>query len=133
MARGRRHASGRSDITVRIEGLDRLRDRLAELAPEVQAALLRAVKESAEDVQRETLLNVRKDSGNLQRKLDIRYEQGGLRAEVGWFDRDAYYARFQEFGTKSIPARPALTPAIEAERNRIRERISVEIRRELGL
>ncbi|WP_033818883.1 HK97-gp10 family putative phage morphogenesis protein [Kitasatospora sp. MBT63] len=135
MARGRRPPGGgtRSGLTVSIEGLERLRPRLSELAEEIVTALRKAVRESAEDVRRETLLNVRKDTGTLQRKLDIRYKAEGLRAEVGWFDRDAYYAAFQEFGTKSITARPALGPAIEAERNRIKDRLSDELRRELGL
>jgi HK97 gp10 family phage protein len=137
MARGRRPRGGgggaRTGITVEIQGLDHLADQLDELPQKVKEALLRAVRESAEDVQRETLVNVRKDSGRLQRKLKIRYKAKGLRAEVGWFDQDAYYAWFQEHGTRSIPARPALGPAIEAERHRIRERVSAEIRRELGL
>lgn len=128
-----RGGAGRSGLTVRIEGLERLRARLEELPAEVTAALQRAVKESAEDVRRETLLNVRKDSGQLQRDLDIRYGAGGLRAEVGWFKREDYYAHFHEFGTRSIPARPALGPAIEGERGRIRDRISAELKKELGL
>jgi HK97 gp10 family phage protein len=134
MARQRPSGSGaRGGITIRIEGLDHLADRLKDMPEQVTAALRRAVKESAEDIKRETLLNVRKDTGNLQRKLAIRYEQEGLRAEVGWFDRDDYYAHFHEFGTKSIPARPALGPAVEAERGKIRDRLTDELRRELGL
>lgn len=135
MARGRRPAGGDSGsgLTVSITGLDHLAERLEDLPDQIRTALLRAVKESAEDVQRETLLNVRKDSGDLQRHLKIRYEKKGLRAKVGWFNDADYYARFNEFGTVSIRARPALRPAIEAERGRIRERISDEIRKELGL
>lgn len=135
MARGRRPSGGgaRSGITIEIEGLDRLRERLEQLPEAIKAALLRAVKESAEDIKRETLLNVRHNTGNLQRELDIRYKSGGLRAEVGWFNRPDYYAAFNEFGTKSIPAKPALGPAVEAERGKIRERLSEELRRELGL
>jgi HK97 gp10 family phage protein len=135
MARGRRPRGGgaRTGLTVEIEGLDRLAERLDELPDQIREALLRAVRESAEDVQRETLLNVPRRTGLLQRRLTIRYKNKGLRAEVGWFAADAYYAWFHEFGTKSIPARPALGPAIEAERHRIRDRIAAEIRQELGL
>ncbi len=63
--------------------------------------------------------------------MDIRYRDGGLRAEVGWFDRPDYYAAFHEFGTRSIPARPALGPAIEAERRVLPERIAAIIREAL--
>ncbi|MFE2106638.1 HK97-gp10 family putative phage morphogenesis protein [Kitasatospora sp. NPDC059463] len=133
MARGRRPAGGgaRSGLTVQIHGLERLVEQLEAMPERVQAALRRVVKESAEDVQRETLLNVRKDTGFLQRALDIRYSSNSLKAEVGWFNRDSYYAAFHEFGTKSISAKPALGPAIEGERNRIRDRVIAEVNKEL--
>lgn len=126
-----RPSRGRDGITVEITGLDRLADRIGELSEEILAAARKAVKESAEDVQRETLLNVRKDTGNLQRWLKVRYRKEGLHAEVGWFNKAAYYAWFHEFGTKTIKANPALGPAIEAERHRIGDRISDEVRRAL--
>ncbi|MGW2547494.1 HK97-gp10 family putative phage morphogenesis protein [Kitasatospora sp. NPDC001574] len=133
MARGRRPTGGgaRSGLTVQVHGLERLIGQLEAMPDAVQAAGRRVVKESAVDVQRETLLNVRKNEGTLQRTLDIRYSRGGLKAEVGWFDPNSYYAAFHEFGTKSISAKPALGPAIEGERNRIRERVITEINEEL--
>ncbi|MET9396282.1 HK97-gp10 family putative phage morphogenesis protein [Kitasatospora sp. NPDC002965] len=135
MARGRRPPAGggaRSGLTVQVHGLERLVERLREMPDEIQTVMRRVVRESAIDVQRETLLNVRKDTGKLQRTLDIRYTNDGLKAEVGWFERDSFYAAFQEFGTKSIPARPALGPAIEGERNRIRDRLIAELNQALG-
>ncbi|MFD9064185.1 HK97-gp10 family putative phage morphogenesis protein [Kitasatospora purpeofusca] len=133
MARGRRPAGGgsRSGLTVQVHGLEQLVKQLEAMPDQVQAALRRVVEESAEDVRREALLNVRKNTGTLQRTLDIRYSHNNLRAEVGWFNRDSFYAAFQEFGTKSIPARPALGPAIEGERNRIRERVVTELNEQL--
>lgn len=126
-----RPSRGRDGITVDLSGLDGLADKLAGLPDEILAAAREAVRESAEDVQRETLLNVRKDTGQLQRDLKIRYRKSGLLAQIGWFDRRSFYAWFHEFGTSSIPARPALGPAIEAERQHIGKRVADAIRRVL--
>ncbi|MCX4686764.1 HK97 gp10 family phage protein [Kitasatospora purpeofusca] len=114
-------------MTVQVHGLDALVRQLKAMPEQLQDVMRRVVKESAADVQRETLLNVRRDTGKLQNDLATRYTDGGLRAEVGWFNRTDFYAWFNEVGTKSIPAKPALGPAIEGERNRIRDRAVTEI------
>lgn len=116
-------------IRVQVEGGDRLRRRLEDLEPELIEACKDAIAASAEQVQRETAASVRVDSGRLRRTVRIRYGAGGLIAQVGWFDADSYYAVFHEFGTSSIPAQPALQPALEGERNELPDRIRTEIRR----
>ncbi len=118
-------------ITVEIQGLDLLRQRLDELPEEVLAALRKAVKDAALEVKNDTLRKVPIHSGNLLNSLDIRYEDGGLKAEVGWFDRKDYYANYVEFGTRSMPAQPSLGPASEEERRRYVTRITHEVRRAL--
>ncbi|GAA2985312.1 HK97-gp10 family putative phage morphogenesis protein [Streptomyces fulvorobeus] len=113
----------------RIVGLEQLRDRLAELEPELMEASKRAVEASAEAVQEDTRQNVRVKSGNLRDKVAVHYSSNHLKAQVGWKDRDDWYAAAQEFGTKSIPAHPALGPALEAERARFEERLRAEVER----
>jgi len=120
-----------SPITVEIEGLERLRGQLEALAPEIRAACMKALKESAEAVSADTKANVRKDTGNLQESVKERYENNNLRAEVGWWDEDDTYAVYSELGTRKMPAKPALGPALEAERNKIGDRIKAEVRRVL--
>ncbi|MFE2936665.1 HK97-gp10 family putative phage morphogenesis protein [Streptomyces sp. NPDC059278] len=117
--------------TVRIEGMDRLRRRLDELAPVIIAAAKKAVAESAEEVQADARRGVRVDTGNLRNKVAIHYENEGLKAEVGWKDRHDWYAALHEHGTRRIPARPALGPAIEAERSKFADRIRAEVRKVL--
>ncbi|KLL11582.1 MULTISPECIES: HK97-gp10 family putative phage morphogenesis protein [Protofrankia] len=119
--------------TVRIEGLDRLARRLADLGNEVNEAVRRAVRTTAEEVRRDTQAQVRVDTGGLLHNVDIEYEQDGLVAEVGWLgDRTPYYyAAFHEEGTAKIRKRPALRPAAEAAREVLKEQLRVEIRREL--
>jgi HK97 gp10 family phage protein len=123
--------AGRSTTRVEIVGMDRLRARLAELAPQIEAAAAKAVKESAEAVKAGTKQNVRVDSGNLRDSIDIKYENSGLQAEVGWRDRDDRYASLHEHGTRRIPANPVLGPALEAERTKLPDRIAAELRRVL--
>ena len=122
---------GSSPITVEIVGLDRLRSQLGDLPPEIRAACFKALKESAEAVVADTKQNVRVDSRNLQESVKARYENNRLRAEVGWWDDDDGYATYQEHGTRKFPAKPALGPALEAERNKIGGRIAGEVRRVL--
>ncbi|MFJ3597900.1 HK97-gp10 family putative phage morphogenesis protein [Streptomyces sp. NPDC090126] len=117
---------------MQIEGLDALRDQLADLTPTIRAAGFKALKDSAEAIRADAARGVRVDSGNLRNSAKARFYNSQLRAEIGWWDRDDFYAILHEFGTRKIPARPALGPAIEAERTRIAARIQAEVRRALG-
>ncbi|MBK5994909.1 HK97-gp10 family putative phage morphogenesis protein [Streptomyces microflavus] len=122
----------RSGMTVEILGTSRLRGRLEDLSDEIVQALQKAVKESAEAVASDTRRDVAKDSHNLERKVDIKYDPGhGLNATVGWHDPEDYYARFLEVGTRRAPAQPALGPALEAERARYRGRLTEAVRQAL--
>ncbi|MFB7225238.1 HK97-gp10 family putative phage morphogenesis protein [Streptomyces sp. NPDC056227] len=115
-----------------IQGLDALRDRLDELGPTIRAAAFKALKESAEAVRSDAAQNVRVDTRNLQRSVKARFENNRLRAEIGWWDQDDKYATFLEHGTRRIPARPVLGPALEAERAKIAARIQAEVRRAMS-
>ncbi|MEU1219225.1 HK97-gp10 family putative phage morphogenesis protein [Streptomyces microflavus] len=130
--RGRGGGTRSSGITVSIEGLDALRDQLADLTPTIRAAGFKALQDSAEAIRSDASGGVRVDSGNLQRSAKARFHNSRLRAEIGWWDTDDRYVIFHEFGTRKIPARPVLGPAIEAERTKIAARIQAEVRRALS-
>lgn len=59
-----------------------------------------------------------------------------LRIKIYAGSKDAYYARFQEFGTKNMPAHPFFYPAWKAKRAEfrklIRDRVRAAIRKEFG-
>lgn len=137
MARRRRGGGGRgggtrsTGVTVQIEGLDRLRDQLDDLTPTIRAAAFKALKESAEAIRSDASAGVRVKSGNLRNSAKARFHNNQLRAEIGWWDNDDLYAILHEFGTRKIPARPALGPAAAAERSRIADRLRAEVRRAL--
>ncbi|PWJ07918.1 hypothetical protein DKG34_10975 [Streptomyces sp. NWU49] len=128
----RRHPRGgarSSGITVTIEGLPELRQRLEQLPTEVKAACFRALKASGGAIVDGVKGRVKVDSGNLHSSVKARYENNRLRAEIGWWDRDDEYAVWQEFGTKSMPANPSLGPALEEEKQHLPGRLREEIRR----
>lgn len=116
---------------VTVVGLGRLRRRLADLDDEIHTGAANAVTEAAEAVRDEARDAVRVDTGALRRGLKAFVDEGALSADVGWRDPDLYYAQYQEFGTSSISANPALTAAAEAERGRFPGRVTEDVRREI--
>jgi HK97 gp10 family phage protein len=123
-----RSSGGGGAMSVNLQGLDQLREKLAELAPGLIEAARKTVKESAEAVRDETKRDVVVDSGNLRDSADIQYEDEGLRAEIGWRDRDDWYASLREYGTRRRSAVPVLGPALEKERAKIEDRLKANVR-----
>jgi len=121
----------RRRATVTITGLARLRQRLEDLPEEIRQALVKGVRESAEAVRDDVQRNVPADTGNLRESVDIRYREGGLVADVGWFEPADFYAAFVEYGTRRQPAQPSLHPALQRERGRYAARLTDEVRRVL--
>ncbi len=108
---------------IRVEGADQLRRQLAELPERIRKAARAAIADAAAAVQADAQAEVPVESGALRAGIQTRITGDGLSAEVGVFDRDLYYGAFIEFGTSSIPARPFMTPAAEAERAELSDRI----------
>lgn len=121
----------RRRAAVTITGVARLRQRLEDLPEEIRQALVKGVKESAEAVRDDVQRSVAADTGNLRESVDIRYREGGLVADVGWFDQSDFYAAFVEYGTRRQPAQPSLHPALQRERGRYAARLTDEVRRVL--
>ena len=121
---------------VRVNGLSRLKQRLQDMPDQIKESMVEAVKESAEavrdDVKRNVPVDTRGgDSHHLKDAVDIRYREGGLVADVGWFGPQNSYATYVEFGTRSRPAQPSLYAALERERGRFAARLTDEVRRAL--
>lgn len=135
-SRRRRHpraSGGRSGISVSVEGADRLQRQLEELSGELYEAVDTAIQEAADAIAEDTRRRVQVDTGNLKRSVAVRTDTGPvIRADIGWFDRSDDYAVWQEFGTRSMPARPALGPAANAEKRNIPARIQAAVRRVSG-
>jgi HK97 gp10 family phage protein len=57
------------------------------------------------------------DTGRLKSAIGSSRVVSGLQGSVGITDREAFYWRFVEFGTRRMSARPFFRPAAEQERN----------------
>lgn len=141
--------------TVHIEGLQALGQALSGLKADMQKKAARqAVAAGAGVVRAAARRTAPVDTGNLSKAVimkrvprtklteeylvavrhgktsDIRKAKAGDRTAMG---KDAYYARFIEFGTVKMPARPFMAPALSenvekastAMRERLRKRIAV--------
>lgn len=121
---------------VRVTGIARTKQRLQGLPDEIRDSVVEAVKDAAEavrdDVKRNVPFDTRGgDSHHLKDAVDIRFREGGLVADVGWFGPENSYATYVEFGTRRRPAQPSLYPALERERGRFEARLTEEVRRAL--
>jgi HK97 gp10 family phage protein len=108
-------------VNIEIEGLDELDRKLVEKLEEYRSELEGVVGDIAEGVRTEAQSLVPVDTGTLRDAIGVHHE--GFEAEVGVFDKDAYYGRFIEFGTVRRPSNPFLGPAAEMERGRVVERV----------
>lgn len=118
--------------TISIEGLNRLRLQLNRVPAHIREGARDAIEESAEAVRDQVRREIRVNTGNLRRSVRIRkIGAHGLSADVGWFSRDDYYVKFQEFGTSSITADPVLTRASAAETARFPRRVRRHVGSEL--
>ena len=86
------------------------------------ADIYNAIRDSALLVERDAKLNCPVDTGNLRASIQTEINETDTEyvAEVG---TNVEYAAFVEFGTKNMEAKPYLVPALEANRDTIKESI----------
>ena len=113
-------------ITVKLETrrLTQVHRQLDSLPERIKDGAREAVAESGEAVREQVERTVGVFRGRLKNRIRVRQVGAlGLTADVGWFDKDTYYAQFVEFGTSSITANPVLTRAAEEERAKFARRV----------
>ena len=117
--------------TVKIEGLDELKQAFNDLPREFHRVALRpGVMAAAQVVQKAAKASAPKDTGVLVRSIYRTRDKAnsnqvqeaamvGVRSGKRYKKKkqDAYYWRFVEFGTKFLPARPFLRPAAESTKS----------------
>lgn len=128
-----------------VEGLAALQARFRSLPKQVQAAARKTLEQNAAEV-----------VATMQRLVPV--ESGALRASIGWTwgappagakvlgtvansegsdfsitiyagDGKAFYALYQEFGTKNMTANPFFWPAVRVNRTRGRSRMARNVRK----
>jgi HK97 gp10 family phage protein len=122
----------------KVEGREELKRKFAAMPRAVREEVKAALVKSADELvgMQQRLVPVK--TGALRDSIHYEIEDEGLRATVTAGDKEAFYARFVEFGTPphenqgefkgsenpGAPARPFFSPAFRALRRRIRSRLS---------
>lgn len=113
-------------IHVELEGREDLQRALARLEISALREAKAAVRESAEEMEGEALgrADWQDDTGETRASIRIIYRDNDLSATVG----SGYYkARFHEFGTINMVARPFLNPAFEIVRPKYIARLAAAL------
>jgi len=115
-----------SRVTIKVDGLDALRGKLAQLPDQMRKGAERAISDEVEEIAQDMRDSVPVDTGALQ---------GGIQAEseglTGKAVSTADHSWAVEGGTSRMPARPFAQPAAERSRTRFPERVSAAVREEL--
>jgi HK97 gp10 family phage protein len=106
-------------VALKIIGLDRIREGLAEAPHELRVVANRIVDEGMSKVTGRAKEIVPVRTGRLRNSI-YQKKTGFLGWEVG---ASMFYAGFVEFGTRYMRARPYLRPAVEEKMPEIREEL----------
>lgn len=130
------------EIKVDVVGIPGLEAALRQLGNRVERVLEGAVRQAARVVATEARGRAPVDTGTLRRsitaaKLESLAVAGSMFVDYGvgvernktFRNADGYYARFLEFGTKKMSARPWLRPALDARAQEVQQVIERTIRR----
>lgn len=106
----------------KVQGLDRLKAKIMRLAPETKKEMLAALNKGADEMVAMAKRLVPVDDGVL--RDSIRKEPGRheLAVTVQAGGEEAFYARWQEFGTPTQPAQAFFFPSYRSLRDRARRR-----------
>ena len=128
-------------IRVKVEGLAELRRALLQLPEEIRGGPLRAaVSAGLKVVQQKAIADAPIDTGTLKRAIyRTRSREGSSRVQEEGIvgvrsgkkfqksNRDAWYWRFLEFGTRHIAAQPFLRPAFDSTTSQQIEALRVKL------
>lgn len=128
-----------------VEGVAALRKKLTVTIPaRVEAATRAAMEKSAEELVAMMKRLAPVDTGDLQMSISWTWgkapdgavviaesseDSRGLKITVYAGSKQAFYVRWQEFGTSEMPANPFFFPSWRALRKRIKSRITREMKK----
>lgn len=129
----------------KIQGLDSLKRKLLAIPQEAKAEIRKALEQSAEEIVKLAKSLVPVDHGDLQMSISWTWgdapkgsmvigsmapsKYSDLRITIYAGGRDAFYARWIEFGTTKMKAQPFFLPAYRANKKSAKSRISRSITR----
>lgn len=101
-----------------IRGVPGLRRTLQSIDPLITVEVREAIRAAADQIYREALSRVPRKTGKLASAMRVAIVSNGFGAKIGVFGKralkQAYYAKWIEFGTSKRPATPFLYPALKA-------------------
>lgn len=116
-------------------GADEMMAKLYALGAKMAGVAERKALKSGGEILREEISNkAPRDTGDLAESITvsrIKSKDGIRYVEVGPNPKTAWRAKFIEFGTSKMAAKPFMTPAVEAKRREVLEAISDVLREEL--
>jgi len=117
----------------RVIGAARLQRALLKLPDDARRELRAAIAGGAAQVAAAAAARAPARTGALKGAIETRLAKSGLGATIGVFKRSkkTHVARFLEFGTVKMAARPWFFPAFRALRARLRGQIEAAARRAL--
>jgi HK97 gp10 family phage protein len=107
-----------------VDGVDELRAAFERIGMNIEGEIQKALEVCAIKVEGDAKLQAPVDTGLLRKS--ITHRTGEDYAEVG---TSTEYAPFQEFGTSKMPARPFLLPALNQNRNFIKNTMTLAVKK----
>jgi HK97 gp10 family phage protein len=127
-------------VTISLQGLDKLFERVQELGRRGARIEAEALKAGAEIIREEAAKRAPRSTADKQHMADniqisgIKTKNGHRYVQVGPTRGDHsqfFYAKFIEFGTSKMPARPFLGPAASEKEREVRDKIAEVLARGL--
>jgi HK97 gp10 family phage protein len=107
-------------MPIELSGMDEMLARLQKANNDVGAIRKKAILAGAKVIQDEIIARAPEDTGNLKRNIavsEIQIDSDGAEyVDVGPTKGKAFYAKFLEFSTTKMKARPFVEPAFIAKR-----------------
>ena len=122
-------------LTFEVRGFDELEKKLSSLGEKGEEISDKALDKGAQILLQEAQKRARKRTGLLRSEIKIQRRQtnkGKKYVQVGISTGSkAFYAKFLEFGTSKMSAKPFLRPALESKRQQIQNEIIQEIEKNI--
>lgn len=126
-----------SEVTVKISGLKQLEQKLRNEPKNVAKRLLRRASKDAADIWVNAIEALAPEkTGFLKTHIVMSSKatgglEGGIQVQVG-ADKKAYWALFQEFGTRKQRAKPFMRPAFESTKDEVLAVFVADLQHELN-
>lgn len=111
-------------MATKIQGLDRLRAKLAAMPEAARQEIKLALEQNADELVAMQKRLVPRDEGDLAESIGKQPGRHDLAVLVTAGSRKAFYARFVEFGTVRKRPRPFFFPAYRSLRKRLKGRMT---------